>query len=317
MGLNQSLGISAPVGAQPGAVNNRADVETVQRLLNGHASRVGFAPLKVTGVVSPQMIQAIRIFQQKVVKLSTPDGRVDPKGKSLLKLNDAAGMTTAPAGGFNPIGKSFKDRLTAFTAAAKSTYGISIPVGTEFRTAEDAQKWHIAHMIYYNSFGSQKPAKAELVNGNYVIAWSHLENPLTIWQHVSWQDFLRDVNGQVPVKQGNAWTSGKYPDKAKTRQRALEILKLAGIATAKNRPSDPHSAMVASGYQGCAEPCKCGGNRSKHISGAASDLGKPQLDQLKHKLLQAGAGSLDDYLKTFGLHRPMSSEPWHVEASSP
>ena len=71
------------------------------------------------------------------------------------------------------------------------------------------------------------------------------------------------------------------------------------------------------GFWGCAEPCKCGGNRSKHISGVASDLGKPQLEQLKQKLQQAGKGSLDNYLKRFGLHRPMSSEPWHVEATTP
>jgi hypothetical protein len=143
-----------------------------------------------------------------------------------------------------------------------------------------------------------------------------LESASTVWQHVSWQDFLRDANGQVPVKVGRSWSPGKQPDKTKSRQRAYEVLQAAGIAKAKDR-SEAHSAMVAPGYQGCAEPCKCGGSRSNHIAGAASDLGQPELDQLKQKLQQANAGSLDNYLKKFGLHRPMNSEPWHVEATSP
>jgi hypothetical protein len=316
MALNQSLGIKFAVGAQPGAINNRSDVEIIQKLLNEKAVKVGYPMITVNGVVSPQMIQAIRTFQQKVVGLRSPDGRVDPGGKTLAKLNEplAAPVT---GDGFNPVGKSFQDRLKAFLDDAKAVHGVTIPSGTEFRKAEDAQKWHVAHMIYYNSFGNQKPAKSEVVNGHSVIAWTHLESASVVWEHLSWDDFLRTADGVVPVKQGTDWLPGKKPDKAKSRLRAYEILKSAGIATADNRPNDPHSAMVAPGYQGCGEPCKCGGNRSKHIAGAASDLGKPQLDQLNQKLQQAGAGSLDNYLKKFGLHRPMSSEPWHVEATTP
>jgi len=59
MAINQSLGIKAPVGEQPGATNHRADVEVIQRLLNEHAARVGYSSLPVSGVVSPQMLQAI------------------------------------------------------------------------------------------------------------------------------------------------------------------------------------------------------------------------------------------------------------------
>jgi hypothetical protein len=116
------------------------------------------------------------------------------------------------------------------------------------------------------------------------------------------------------VKDGDDWAPGKRPDEAKSRQRAFEILKKAGIGTAEGRPDRPHGAMVAPGYDGCAEPCKCGGRRSRHISGVANDLGRSQLKELEAKLKAAGAGSLDDYLKRFGLHRPMTSEPWHVEA---
>lgn len=95
MAVNQSYGIKAAVGAQPMAVNNRADVEVVQRLLNEHASKVGYSPLPVNGVVTQQMIQAIQVFQSKVVGMRSPDGRVDPNGKTILKLNQPPGAGPA------------------------------------------------------------------------------------------------------------------------------------------------------------------------------------------------------------------------------
>jgi peptidoglycan hydrolase-like protein with peptidoglycan-binding domain len=96
MALMQSLGIVASVGAQPGATNSPADVKNVQKLLNEHASRVGFAPLSVTGTPTPQMIDAIRAFQKKVVGMNHPDGRVDPKGKTITALNTPAGPALPP-----------------------------------------------------------------------------------------------------------------------------------------------------------------------------------------------------------------------------
>jgi peptidoglycan hydrolase-like protein with peptidoglycan-binding domain len=292
-------------------------VKTIQKLLNEHAKTVGYASLPIDGVSSPPVIQAIRTFQQKIVGMRSPDGRVDPAGKTLRHLNEPPALFAPIAGSFATTGKTFKERLDAFLAAAKATYGVEIPAGTEFRRAEDAQKWHVAHMIYYNSYANLKPSKWELVGGRRLIAWSHLESAATVWQYVTWQDILRDANGQPPVKQGAAWAAGRQPDKAKTRQRAYDVLKNARIGTAKDRASELHSAMVAPGYQGCAEPCRCGGKRSNHVAGAASDLGKVELEQLNQKLQQAGAGSIDVYLKGFGLHRPMNSEPWHVEATSP
>ncbi len=95
MALNQSYGIQAAVGAQPLAMNNPADVQVIQTLLNEHAQQVGYAPLPVDGAVSPQMIQAIRSFQQKVVGMKMPDGRVDPNGTTLRKLNDPVGTASS------------------------------------------------------------------------------------------------------------------------------------------------------------------------------------------------------------------------------
>ena len=44
--------------------------------------------LTVDGKIGKQSIAAIKSFQEKVVSLSTSDGRVDPNGKTLGKLKE-------------------------------------------------------------------------------------------------------------------------------------------------------------------------------------------------------------------------------------
>src|SRR3954447_15843485 len=79
----------------------------------------------------------------------------------LLQLGSGGLAAAAPEGAFSPTGKSFKERLTAFLADAKATYGVSISRKSESRKAEDAKKCHVPHMILYNSFASRKPARSE------------------------------------------------------------------------------------------------------------------------------------------------------------
>lgn len=94
MTVNQSLQIRTAVGTQPGAMNNSGDVEIVQRLLNEYAAVAGFQTLPVNGLMSKQLINAIKSFQMKVVGLNVPDGRVDPNGVTLRKLNEHSPKAT-------------------------------------------------------------------------------------------------------------------------------------------------------------------------------------------------------------------------------
>ncbi|MFO0887643.1 MAG: hypothetical protein U0790_00705 [Isosphaeraceae bacterium] len=94
MPLDQSLGIRAAVGSPPFATNDPADVRNVKRLLNEHASRLGFAAFADNGDVSPGFIEAIKKYQGQVVGMKSPDGRVDPGGKTIGSLN---GSAEAPA----------------------------------------------------------------------------------------------------------------------------------------------------------------------------------------------------------------------------
>jgi hypothetical protein len=120
MALHMSYAIQASVGEWPWAANNRADVEAIQVLLNEHAARLGYAKLPVNGMVSPQMIQDIRTFQEKVVGMKMPDGRVDPNGATLRHLNAPVGAPPPPA--FQP---KYVDVFSHPDAdKVKLTYGI-------------------------------------------------------------------------------------------------------------------------------------------------------------------------------------------------
>jgi peptidoglycan hydrolase-like protein with peptidoglycan-binding domain len=77
--------ISGPVGQ--GGTNNSKDVVLVQSLLNAVRALAlpGLPPLKVDGLVGPLTIAAINRFQKATLGFS--DGRVDPAGRTLARLN--------------------------------------------------------------------------------------------------------------------------------------------------------------------------------------------------------------------------------------
>jgi hypothetical protein len=77
-------GITGSVGT--GGANRAADVRVIQELLNRHMARFGLPPLIVDGLCGPKTSEAVRRYQQMVVKLTMPDGRVDPAGLTLGAL---------------------------------------------------------------------------------------------------------------------------------------------------------------------------------------------------------------------------------------
>ena len=87
MPIYSSISIGASVG-QNGS-NVPADVATVQERLNElmNAPRKN---LTVDGKSGPKTHNMIKDFQRSVLEFRSPDGRVDPIGKSILALNDPA-----------------------------------------------------------------------------------------------------------------------------------------------------------------------------------------------------------------------------------
>ena len=76
-----STRISRSVGT--GGINLKNDVLVVQQLINANIGKiVPLRPLSEDKRIGPATIGAIREFQSRVVRLRTPDGRVDPNGKT-------------------------------------------------------------------------------------------------------------------------------------------------------------------------------------------------------------------------------------------
>ena len=90
--------ISASVGR--GGVNRSADTITVQELLNRvPPSSGGPVPLlKVDGLCGPKTTTAIQTFQLKQWGWNLADGRVDPAGPTLARLNDFDTAAPPPPG---------------------------------------------------------------------------------------------------------------------------------------------------------------------------------------------------------------------------
>jgi len=85
--------IAAPVG-RPGGTNRPSDVKVVQELLNRVPSAAG-GPcplLTVDSICGPTTVEAIQNFQLKQLGWPMADGRVEPDGPTLEKLNELGGI---------------------------------------------------------------------------------------------------------------------------------------------------------------------------------------------------------------------------------
>lgn len=72
-----------------GGANVKADVIVVQELLNKQRIPGATSPLKPDGNAGPQTIARIELFQERIMNMKKPDGRIDPGGKTLEKLAGA------------------------------------------------------------------------------------------------------------------------------------------------------------------------------------------------------------------------------------
>jgi GH24 family phage-related lysozyme (muramidase) len=88
--------------------NRPNDVTLVQSLLNRSKNFNETPPLAVDGIIGPKTKSRIESYQIKLLSMNNPDGRVDPNGKTFMKL--------------------INNRLTAKTASTLSfsTKGINL-----------------------------------------------------------------------------------------------------------------------------------------------------------------------------------------------
>jgi len=146
--------ISASVGS--GGVNKKADVTIVQKLLNQYLAAQEEPPLPTGGAIDPDTILTIQAYQQDVVGIATPDGKIDPGGKTWKALDSGEGFvpTLSGAAWWNAnqmkypnsaaiadLAKPFGDNAAKFIKALKDA-GASVTVSATRRSATRAQLMH-------------------------------------------------------------------------------------------------------------------------------------------------------------------------------
>jgi hypothetical protein len=78
-----------------GGRNEHADVLMVQKKLNKNLHLMGMAsPVPEDGTLDARTQEAIVVFQRVAVRLATPDGRIDPHGRTWAMLAGDQGHTT-------------------------------------------------------------------------------------------------------------------------------------------------------------------------------------------------------------------------------
>lgn len=82
--------------------SNKKEVSLVQQLLNRHR-KPPLRQISTEGTVGPETIGAIEEFQRRVVKMSQPDGRVDPNGTTLRLLSEGDAALVGPTPGMDPL----------------------------------------------------------------------------------------------------------------------------------------------------------------------------------------------------------------------
>lgn len=85
--------ISASVGK--GGVNTTADVITVQLLLNNFVTRMKLKVVADDGDCGKDTLTAIRAFQKQLMGITAPDARVDPGGRTFLRLSQSGDTLAA------------------------------------------------------------------------------------------------------------------------------------------------------------------------------------------------------------------------------
>jgi hypothetical protein len=171
--MDQTLGSS--VGS--GGSNLQADVRKVQALLNKVPATWGgpAAKLKEDGFIGPLTIGAIRSLQSfQLGTIFTPDGRVDPGGRTLRRLNHIASTNERPGGvistSVEPVDHVTQPtNMVCWAAAGTMLVGArdkrSIPIRSVMQTADSSD----AGPGYLNMFNTNQGLPPPMI-GRYTQA---------------------------------------------------------------------------------------------------------------------------------------------------
>lgn len=183
--------ITGSVGSN--AVNNKADVLLVEKLLNRYLTAQGEPLLAADGVVTVDTILTIQDYQSKIVGIANPDGKIDPGGRTWKALDAGTGLGPAPSPAPTPVpslsgaawwhaneGKyptsysvddlvqPFRDNAARFIKAMRDA-GATVSIGATLRHPTRA---HLMHYCVRVAKGEIAPDKVPAVTGCPIL-WDH------------------------------------------------------------------------------------------------------------------------------------------------
>lgn len=153
--------ISGTVGN--GGLNRVDDVRAVQGLLNRQVKRLGLPPLATDGGCGPRTIEAIRQFQKTVMRLKMPDGRVDPKGETIVQLE---GKTSA-----RPIPEHVKAFIEMMLPVARQTkQDWSVPIAALIAQGALESGWgrSVVSNAYFGIKGKSLQGSVEFTTQEFI-----------------------------------------------------------------------------------------------------------------------------------------------------
>lgn len=136
-----SVGGSISQSVGDGGKNVEADVKLVQQLLNKNHGQ----SLTADGDCGAKTIAAIKDFQAKKVGLSTPDGRIDPGGKTWTALSTGKAVAAeTPVAGTNPVNSTAPTDMKGEYAKIAAQYGLEQAVVYTIQAIESGGKGYLA-----------------------------------------------------------------------------------------------------------------------------------------------------------------------------
>lgn len=266
-----------------GGVNNKADVTLVQHLLNAQVGSMGLPVLDEDGQIGDNTNKAIARYQQMVLGIANPDGRIDPGGNTWKAL--VAGRTVAPP--------------PAPPAAASQLSG--------------AAWWHANQAKFPNSAKladlnppfrdrATKFVNALVAAGARVSVTSTLRHPIRAYlMHYCWTVANGiDAPGAVPPKPGCAidWDHGNLAQSRAAAREMVDLFGMAHVAALQGRHIDGHAVDMNVDWSGTLSIADA--------SGQMHALGAPRSGETNSGLHAVGA--------TYGVIKLVTDKPhWSID----
>lgn len=151
--------------------NRHADVKLIQQLFNRNTRRDSkISALKTDGICGQKTIAAIKNFQLKELRMTQPDGRVDPNGRTFLKLTSILSIKSQPA----PHVAAFIQSISE--EAKKTQKAWHVPASVLIAQAAHESGWglHVKGNAYFGIKGKSATGKStnfgtkEVIDGKVI-----------------------------------------------------------------------------------------------------------------------------------------------------